>query len=70
VTVTLGVTPNGEEAVAYYEDGRIVVGANHTVGIDAILSHEVWHVIDWRDNRRLDWGEHVPPEDSAAYLRR
>jgi hypothetical protein len=26
----------------------------------------VWHVIDWRDNGRIDWGESVPPSDSPT----
>jgi len=67
VTVTIGDTPNGEEAVAYYSEGRIVIDRAHSVGVDAILAHEVWHVIDWRDNGRMDWGEKLPPANSADY---
>lgn len=69
VTVAYGVTPNGEEAVAYYTEGRIVISANHTVDEATILAHEVWHIIDWRDNGVLDWGERVPPSDAGAYLK-
>jgi len=68
VTVTIGDTPNGEQAVAYYTDGQIVISRDHTVGIDIILAHEVWHIIDWRDNGRLDWGEELPPSNPQAYL--
>jgi hypothetical protein len=25
------------------------------------MAHEIWHIIDWRDNGRIDWGENVPP---------
>ena len=69
VTVTVGTTPRGEEAVAYYTSGEIVISRDHTVGIDKILGHEIWHVIDWRDNGQLDWKESLPPANSAAYLR-
>jgi len=68
VSVIIGRTPNGEEAVAYYTEGRIVIDVAHSVSIDAILEHEVWHVIDWRDNGRIDWGEDLPPADSALYV--
>lgn len=69
VTVSVGTTPNGEEAVAYYTEGRIVISRTHTVGIGKILAHEVWHIIDWRDNGRLDWGETLPPDDASDYRR-
>lgn len=69
VTVSIGATPNGEEAIAYYAEGRIVISDTHTVGISTILDHEIWHVIDWRDNGSLDWGEQVPPDDSERYLK-
>ncbi len=68
VTVSIGTTPAGEEAVAYYEDGEIVVSAKHTVGIEKILAHEIWHVIDWRDNGRMDWGEDLPPTQASDFL--
>ena len=69
VKVSLKTTPNGEQAVAYYTLGRIVIDRNHTIGIDKILAHEIWHVIDWRDNGRLDWGEDLPPNNSYDYVR-
>ncbi len=67
-TVRMGVTPENKEAVAYYEDKEIVVSPTHTVLLDEILAHEVWHVIDWRDNGRIDWGEDLPPRNSSDYL--
>lgn len=70
VEVSFGPTPHGEVAVAYYTTGQIVISNAHSVGLKAILSHEIWHIIDWRDNRRLDWGEDLPPNDSYAYIRR
>jgi hypothetical protein len=69
VTVTMGATPNGEQAVAYYTDGEIVISPTHEASIEDILSHEIWHVIDWRDNGGLDWGEDIPPDNSSDYLR-
>lgn len=68
VTVQMGETPKNEQAVAYYEDGEIVISPTHTASITDILAHEVWHVIDWRDNGRIDWGESLPPSNSTDYL--
>ncbi|HET6352353.1 MAG TPA: hypothetical protein VFG89_09530 [Coriobacteriia bacterium] len=68
VTVEFGVTPEGREAVAYYTEGQILVSSTHKVELDKILAHEIWHVIDWRDNGRLDWGEDLPPDNSSDYL--
>lgn len=68
-TVSAGSTPNGEQAVAFYTEGRILISPTHTVGVKVILAHEIWHVIDWRDNGRLDWGENLPPRNAATYVR-
>jgi hypothetical protein len=70
VTVTLGTTPHGEQAVAYYTEGQIVISRAHTVSIDKILAHEIWHVIDWRDNGRIDWQENLPPSNTSAYMKK
>jgi hypothetical protein len=59
-TVSFGDT-KGYQAICYYRSGRIVINPNHTVSLSRILNHEVWHIIDWRDNGRIDWGENVPP---------
>lgn len=67
VTVRMGTTPKDEQAVAYYTTGEIVISPRHTATIEEILAHEIWHVIDWRDNGRLDWGENLPPTDSYAF---
>ena len=61
VTVSIGSTPGGYQAVAYYKSGRILVNPNHTSSLERILRHEIWHIIDWRDNNHIDWGESVPP---------
>jgi len=69
VTVSMGATPKGEEAVSYYTVDQILIDKDHTVSIEKILAHEVWHIIDWHDNGRLDWGEDLPPKNSSDYFR-
>jgi hypothetical protein len=68
VTVMIGVTPRDEQAVAYYTTGVIVISRTHTVSIDRILAHEIWHIIDWRDNGHLDWQENLPPSNTSVYV--
>lgn len=70
VTVRMGTTPNDEQAVAYYTLDEIIISPTHKATLEEILAHEVWHIIDWRDNGRLDWGENLPPVDSSDYLTR
>ncbi len=53
------------QAIAYHTEGRILISRTHTASIDQIIEHEVWHVIDWRDNQHIDWGESVPPAHPA-----
>lgn len=40
----------GYQAISYYKSGRIVISTTHTASLSRILNHEIWHVIDWRDN--------------------
>jgi hypothetical protein len=58
---------SGYQAVCYFTAARIVISPTHTAGLERILGHEVWHVIDWQDNGRIDWGEAVPPANAATY---
>ena len=67
VTVSVGSTPGDHQAIAYYTEGTIVISPEHTASIERIMAHEVWHVIDWRDNGRLDWGENLPPAEADDY---
>jgi hypothetical protein len=69
VTIHEGPTPKGEQAVSYYTDGEIVISPDHTATLEDIVAHEIWHVIDWRDNGRMDWGEQVPPTNASDYLK-
>lgn len=69
VTIAFGATPDGSQAVAYHTKGHIVIDPSHTARIEDILAHEIWHVIDYRDNGRIDWGESVPPRNATEYLK-
>lgn len=69
LTVSIAPTPAGEQAVAYYTEGEIVISPDRSATIQRTLAHEIWHVIDWRDNGRLDWGENLPPTSAADYLK-
>ena len=52
---------SGYQAVAYYKSGRIVISPTHIASLNKIIGHEIWHIIDWRDNNVIDWGENIPP---------
>lgn len=58
-TVSFG-DAKGRQAICYYQSGRIVISATHTASLSAIMSHEVGHILDWRDNGVIDWGESIP----------
>lgn len=58
-TVSFG-DARGYQAIAYYGSGRIVISRSHTASLERIIAHEVWHIIDWRDNGKIDWGENIP----------
>jgi hypothetical protein len=66
VTVSIG-NASGYQAVAYYTSGRIVISPSHKASLSRILNHEVWHIIDWRDNGRIDWRESVPPANASSF---
>lgn len=59
-TVTFG-DARGHQAICYYRSGRIVISPSHTASLERIIGHEIWHILDWRDNGVIDWGENVPP---------
>lgn len=65
-TVSIG-DARGYQAIAYYQSGRIVISRTHTATLERILNHEVWHVIDYRDNGKINWGENVPPSNASSY---
>ena len=60
-TVSFG-DAKGYQAICYYKSGRIVISPTHTRSLETIIGHEIWHIIDWRDNGVIDWGENVPPK--------
>jgi len=57
-TIEMG-DAEGHQAVAYPGAGRIVVSPNHTALLTRIVAHEAGHIVDYRDNGRIDWGENV-----------
>lgn len=59
----------GYQAIVYYKSGRIIISPNHTASLERILNHEIWHIIDWRDNGRIDWGERVPPPNASSFAK-
>ncbi len=50
----------GYQAICYYRSGRIVISPSHTASLERIIAHEVGHILDWRDNGVIDWGEKIP----------
>lgn len=69
VVVREAATPGGTEAVSFYTIDRIVLSPGRSHSVSTIMAHEIWHVIDWRDNGRIDWGEAIPPPNAADYRR-
>jgi hypothetical protein len=66
-TVEIGDTKGNASAICYYKSGRIVINANHKASLERIINHEIWHIIDWRDNGQINWGESVPPSNAADF---
>lgn len=58
-TVSFG-DAKGYQAICYYRSGRIVISPTHTASLERIIRHEVGHIIDWRDNGVINWGENIP----------
>lgn len=52
----------GHQAICYYSSGRIIIDRRHKAPLKKIIGHEIWHIIDWRNNGKIDWGENVPPK--------
>jgi len=68
-TVNFGDTRGNPQAIVYYKSGRIMINPNHTVSLERIVAHEVWHIIDWRDNGQINWGENIPPANANDFRR-
>jgi hypothetical protein len=66
-SVEVGDTKGNGQAICYYKSGRIIINANHTASLERIIDHEIWHIIDWRDNGQINWGESVPPSNAASF---
>ena len=65
-TVTIG-DARGHQAIAFYQSGRIVISRTHKASLTRILNHEIWHIIDYRDNGKMNWGENVPPTNASSF---
>jgi hypothetical protein len=57
----------GYQAIALYKSGRIIISPTHTASLERIIGHEIWHIIDWRDNGQINWGESVPPANASSF---
>ncbi len=66
-TVEFGDTRGNGQAIVYYKSARIIINPNHTVSLQRIIDHEIWHIIDWRDNGQINWGCNVPPSNAADF---
>lgn len=51
VSLSFGET-YGYEAISYYKSGYIVINPNHTTSLSTLISHEVNHIIAWRQSGR------------------
>lgn len=66
-TVQVGDTRGNPQGIVYFKSARIIINPNHTVSLTRIIDHEIWHIIDWRDNGSIDWGENVPPANASSF---
>jgi putative cell wall-binding protein len=67
-TADYGDTQGNYQAIVYYKSGRIIINPNHTVSLDRIIEHEIYHIYDWRDNGVINWGESIPPNPKPACM--
>lgn len=65
-TVEMGYA-QGYQAICYYRSGRIVISPTHTATLERILNHEIWHVIDFRADGAINWGENLPPANASSF---
>lgn len=69
-TVSFGDTTSPNYlAISRYTLKEIIIRANYNPVTDTSLSyiikHEVWHILDFAINQKIDWGENIPPAASA-----
>lgn len=55
----------GHQAVTFYQSGVIRINPDRRAPLWKIVRHETGHVVDWRNNHHIDWGENIP----ARYMR-
>lgn len=56
----------GYQAISLGASKKIRLNPNHTVDTRVLIDHEIWHIYDYVDNGRMDWGESVPPRTKPA----
>jgi hypothetical protein len=50
--------PNNWEGCAYYTKGIILVDPDHRHSLEEIIAHEVKHIIDWREDGKIDYNDY------------
>lgn len=50
--------PNNWEGCAYYTKGIILVDPDHKHTLEEIIAHEVRHIIDWREDNKIDYNDY------------
>ncbi|MDI6799325.1 MAG: hypothetical protein QMD53_01350 [Actinomycetota bacterium] len=53
-TIKIQECPNNWQACAWYKRGEIWIDPDHTAPLERIISHEVAHIIDWREDGDID----------------
>lgn len=58
----------GYQSISYYTDATIELNPTHSATVSTIIGHEIYHVYDWRDNNKINWGESIPPYPKPACM--
>ncbi len=69
-TVTFGDAAVGNNvAIVFYTSKHIAINPNWDAmtasSLETIVNHEVWHIIDFALDSKIDWGENIPPATTA-----
>lgn len=57
-TIKIQECPNDWQACAWYKRGEIWVDPDHRAPLERIISHEVAHIIDWREDGDIDYNDY------------
>ncbi len=50
--------PYNWQGCAYYKKGVILIDPDHTAPLEKIIAHEVRHIIDWREDHKIDYNDY------------